>query len=423
MTSEDDQPPAVNRGRLAHLPLIGRVVASPAFASADFRRLWMAAVFNQVGFNGEQVMLSLLVFQITGSTAWVGGALALYALPNLVFGILSGVIADWMDRRTLLRILDLAMAVNLCLFAGLIALGFDSLWLILTYTVVAGCLRALYSPARMSYAYDIVGGAHVVAGLGFLNLGTRVGQLVGAVAAGFVMQYLGAPAAFLLLAAAHVVALVWLMRLRSAGDSAPTERAPIGQSIREFFVELRHNRSLLTLVVVTSVVEVFGFSFNTVLPELATERFDVGAEGLGIMHSARAFGGIMASLALAGMVGFERRGLAFLGVLYAFGASLVFLSAAGSFLLALLALLLVAVLATSSDVLTQSMMQLSVPNKLRGRAMGSWILAVGASPLGHLQMGALAVSFGVGGALLINGGALIAVAILATVTAPRLRRL
>ena len=423
MTPSEDPQPAVTHGRLARLPVIGRVFAGPAFASADFRRLWMAAAFNQVGMNGEQLILGLLVFQITGSTAWVGASLALYALPNLVFGILSGVIADRLDRRTLLRILDFAIAVNMVLFAGLLALGLDGLWLILCYTVVAGSLRALYHPARVSYAYDIVGGAHVVAGLGLLNLGARAGQLVGAVAAGVVMQRLGTPIAFLLLAAAHLVALVWLMRLRSAGDSAPTERAPMGQNLREFFVELRHNRTLLTLVVVTAVVEVFGFSFTTVLPELATERFDVGAEGLGLMHSARAIGGVMASLALAGAIGFERRGLAFLAVLYAFGASLILLSVAGQFALALLALLLVAVLATGSDVLTQSMMQLSVPNKLRGRAMGSWILAVGASPLGHLQMGALAVTLGVGGALLVNGGALIAIAILAAVAAPRLRRL
>jgi MFS family permease len=423
MTPSDDQGPAPTRGCVARLPLIGRVVASPAFASADFRRLWMAAAFNQVGMSGEQLMLGLLVFQITGSTAWVGATLALYALPNLVFGILSGAIADWLDRRTLLRILDFTSAMAMTVFAGLLALGFETLWLILAYTLIGGSLRALYSPARMSYAYDIVGGAHVVAGLGLLNLGTRVGQLVGSVAAGVVMQYLGAPIAFLLLAASHLVALAWLLQLRSAGDSAPTERVPIGQNLREFFIELRHNRSLLTLVVVTSVVEVFGFSFNTVLPELATSRFDVGAEGLGLMHSARAIGGVLASLALAGMIGFERRGLAFLAVLYAFGASLILLSSAGQFVLALLALLLVAVLAAASDVLTQSMMQLSVPNKLRGRAMGSWILAVGASPLGHLQMGALAVSLGVSGALLINGGALIAVAILATFAAPRLRRL
>ena len=141
------------------------------------------------------------------------------------------------------------------------------------------------------------------------------------------------------------------------------------------------------------------------------------------MHSAGAVGGIAASLVLAGMTGSTRRGLVFLAAIYGLGTSLILLSAAGLFALALLALLLVAVLATVSDVLTQSMMQLSVPNRLRGRAMGSWVLAVGASPLGHLQMGVLAVTFGVGGALLINGGVLIAVAILATVAAPRLRRL
>ncbi len=237
------------------------------------------------------------------------------------------------------------------------------------------------------------------------------------------MERLGTPAALLLLAGAHVVALGWLMRLKSAGDSAPTERAPIRQNIREFLSELRHNRSPLMLVVVTGTVEVFGFSYSTILPELGTSRFGLGAEGLGLMHSAGAVGGIIASLVLAGMTGSTRRGLMFLAVIYGLGASLILLSASGLFALALMALLLIAVLATGSDVLTQRMMQLSVPNKLRGRAMGSWILAVGALPLGHLQMGALAVTFGVGGALLVNGGVLIAVAILATVAAPRLRRL
>ena len=423
MTPNDDQPPAVTRGRLARLPVIGRVIASPAFASADFRQLWIASAFNAAGFSGEQLILGLLVFRITGSTAWVGASLALYALPMLVFGILSGIITDWLDRRTLLRVLDFLIALNLTLFAGLIAMGFTELWLILVFAVVAGSLRAINQPARMSYAYDIVGGAQVVAGLGLLNLGTRIGQLAGALTAGVVMQRLGTPMAFMVLAGAHAAALAWLMRLRSAGDSAPTERAPIAQNMREFLAELRDNRSLLTLVLVTAAVEVFGFSFHTILPELATNRFDVGAEGLGLMHSAGAVGGIAASLVLAGMTGSTRRGLVFLAAIYGLGTSLILLSAAGLFALALLALLLVAVLATVSDVLTQSMMQLSVPNRLRGRAMGSWVLAVGASPLGHLQMGVLAVTLGVGGALLINGGALIAVAILATVAAPRLLRL
>jgi len=73
--------------------------------------------------------------------------------------------------------------------------------------------------------------------------------------------------------------------------------------------------------------------------------------------------------------------------------------------------------------LTQSMVQLSVPNHLRGRAMGAWVLAIGTAPLGHLEMGALAASLGVGTALFANGAALIAIGVVTAITVPRLRKL
>lgn len=405
------------------LPVIGPVIASPAFKNADFRRLWASAACNYLGMSGEQVILGLLVFRITQSTAWVGGALALYYLPLLIFGAMSGVIADLLDRRTLLRRIELAIAINLAGFSAAIAMGFIELWSIMVFTVIAGSLRATYQPARISYAYDIVGGRHVVAGLGLLNLGTRLGQLAGALIAGAVMQRFGASAAFLVLAAAHVAALFWLSRLRSAGLAAAAERVPLGQNLREYLEEIRTNRVLLMLVAVTAAVEVFGFSFTTALPELATNRFEVGAEGLGMMHAARAVGGISAGLLLASMTELQRRGMVYLGVIYAFGLSLLLLSASGRFGLALAALVVVAGLAAASDILTQSMAQLSVPDRMRGRAMGAWVFAIGSAPLGHLEMGALAVLLGVEGALVVNGVALICIGVLTTVAAPRLRRL
>ena len=177
------------------------------------------------------------------------------------------------------------------------------------------------------------------------------------------------------------------------------------------------------LVVVTASVEVFGFSFIAALPELAAANFQVGAEGLGMMHAARAAGGILAGLTLASVGGFQRRGTVYLAAIYAFGGSLLLLAASGQLILALASIILVAVLATTSDVLTQSLIQLSVPDRLRGRATGAWVLAVGSSPLGYLEVGALAVLLGVGGALLINGVLLIGIAVLTTILAPRLRRL
>ena len=141
------------------------------------------------------------------------------------------------------------------------------------------------------------------------------------------------------------------------------------------------------------------------------------------MHAARAVGGILAGLTLAAMTGLQRRGAVYLVVICGFGASLLLLSTLSQYALALAALVIIAALAAAADVLTQSMMQLSVPNHLRGRAMGFWVFAIGSAPLGHLEMGALAVMLGAGGALLVNGVALIGVGIVAAVAVPRLRRL
>lgn len=406
--------------RLGRVPVIG----NPAFRFVDYRRLWGGAALNHLGMSGEMVILGLLVFRLTESSAWVGISLALYFLPLLVFGLLSGAIADWMDRRVLLRRVELAIITNLLVFASLLALGLEQLWLVLVFSLLSGSLRALHQPLRVSYAYDIVGGDRVVAGLGLLSLGGRCGQLVGALLSGWVMEQAGSAAAILVLVFTHSLAYSLFRRLQSQGQAASTRREPLLPTLQGYLLELRGNRTLMMLVLVTAAVEVFGFSFSTALPELTTKRFGWGAEGLGLMHAARAVGGIAASLTLSALGGqIARRGLAYLGVIFAFGAALLLLAIAGQFFLALAAMLLVAAMAAASDVLTQSMVQLSVENHLRGRAMGAWTLAIGSAPLGHLEMGALAVALGVEGALAANGAALVVVGLITALAVPRLRQL
>jgi predicted MFS family arabinose efflux permease len=368
-------------------------------------------------------VVSLLVFKMTGSSAWVGVTLALYFLPLLVLGMVAGAIADWMDRQRLLRIIELVIGTNLALFGVLIASGAMELWLVLAMTFVSGSARAMHQPVRLSYAHDVVGAEHVIAGLGLLNVGTRAGQMVGALVAGSAMQRFGADVAFFIMASMHVVSYLIFLVLRSTCITPRRKPVSMGENLREYLHEMRHNSTLLMLIVVTASVEVLGFSFATVLPELATERLGVGAEGLGVMHAMRALGGFLAGVALAGSSGFRRRGLAYLLVIHAFGLAVVLLAVAPTFWLTVTAVITVAALAAASDILTQSMMQLAVPDRLRGRAMGAWVFAIGAAPLGHLEMGALAASLGVGTALGINGVALIGIGILATLAAPRLRRL
>jgi MFS family permease len=399
------------------------MISVPAFRNADYRTLWAGAAFNQQGQSGEQVVLGVLVFQATQSTAWVGVTLAVYFLPFFVLGMASGAIADRLDRRSLLRRIEILIVTNLVVLAIVLAMGFTSLGLLVVFTLIAGALRALHQPARVAYAYDIVGGDQVVSGIGLLNLGGRIGQLIGALGAGAVMEAFGASAAFLAVAAGHGVALCFFLRLREAGKAAVIERVPLGRNLLEYAQELRGNHILLMLVAVTASVEVLGFSFATALPELATTRLNMGAEGLGMLHAARAIGGVIAGLSLTLLGSLQQRGLAYLGVIAAFAASLMMLSAESSIAVTVCAVILVSGAASASDILTQSMMQLAVPNALRGRAMGVWVLAIGFAPIGHLEMGALASSIGLGNALFVNGAGLLAIGLVIALIAPGLRKL
>ncbi|MBL4721710.1 MAG: MFS transporter [Alphaproteobacteria bacterium] len=399
------------------------MIKFPAFKIADYRKLWAGAAFNHQGQSGEQVVLGLLVFEATQSTAWVGVILAAYFLPFFIFGMASGAVADRLDRRSLLRRIEVLIIINMTLFAAALAMGYASHGLLIVFALIAGGLRALHQPARVSYAYDIVGGDHIVSSLGLLNLAGRTGQLIGALAAGAVMAKFGASTALLALAAGHGIALCFFLQLREPGTFAAVQRVPLGQNLREYAQELRGNHILLMLVAITALVEIFGFSFATALPELATTRLNMGAEGLGLLHAARATGGIIAGLGLSLLGALQRRGLAYIGVIVAFAASLMMLSAETTLEFTVCAVILVSGAATASDVLTQSMMQLAVPNALRGRAMGVWVLAIGFAPVGHLEMGALASTIGVGDALLVNGAALLAIGLVVIFAAPRLRTL
>ena len=383
-----------------------------ALAKRDFRWLCAAALCYAIGNGGELVVVSLLVFEVTGSTGWVGGAVALYLGPQLLFGPVAGAFADWLPRRALLRTVQLALGINLTLIALLVGFTQISIWQILLISLVSGVLRSTYQPVRLSYTYDLVGREQAVSGLAIIQLSNRIGQGLGALVAGSAMQRLGPEYAYGFLAGLHLIAFVLLGSVHNAGRAmADEERVSLRQTFIDYKEEVRVNRNLLILIIVTATVNLFGFSFHTALPELATGNWGVGAEGLGLLHAARAVGGMLAMDALSLWVTGTRLGSLFLSVIFLFSACLVGLALAPTYAAAFAALVMVAAVASLSDVLSQSMMQHGVPDRLRGRAMGAWTFAIGFGPVGQIELGLLAIWIGADMALAANGAALLLCAV------------
>lgn len=372
---------------------------------------------------GETVAIGWFVLHLTDSPFMVGVSMALRMAPNFLLGIPAGVIADAVDRRRLIRWLDVGMAAPVGALGLLILSDEVQLWHVLALVTAAGGLQAFHQAARASYAYDIVGPSLAVHGLSAILVTTRLGALVGSIAVGSVMARVGVDAAFFVLGGVYLLAGLTALLMGSAGQSAPVERVSASASLAGFLKEIRTNRSLLALSISTALLEMLGFSHQALLPSIARDVLHVDAEGLGLISGIRSLGGIAGVLLLSGWGERGAKGAVYLVVLALFGASLVSLGFATGFAVALLALIVLNGVMSLADILSQGLMQLAVPNEFRGRAMGSWVLATGFGPIGSLQVGGLASLAGVTLALSANGVGLVLLALGVAIFVPRIRRM
>ena len=194
-----------------------------------------------------------------------------------------------------------------------------------------------------------------------------------------------------------------------------------GDNLRDYAREMTRNRLLAALIITTGCIEIFGTSLYTALPEYAEDRLQVGADGLGWLFAISSLGGVIAAMAVFVLPRLRDTRLIWLISIVGLGVAVMALGATSSFLASALVLAIAAAMIAVWDILTQSMMQLSVPDRLRGRAMGAWMFALGTSPIGHLQMGFAATLLGLDLALYLNGGMVLVVIALALVLTPALR--
>jgi MFS family permease len=298
-----------------------------------------------------------------------------------------------------------------------------TVWQLMLITFLLGTLQAFCMTARQVYVYDVVGASGAVNGIALISLAQRVGQVLGALLAGALIQWQGSGVCFLAMGLSYAFGALTLYALRHAGESAPLRREPMLENILNYLRALRSNRVMLSLMISTAAAETLGFSHQVIIPILAIEVLHVGAVGLSVLTAFRFVGGALGVVTLAVMGQVRRRGILLLAALVLFGVGQVWLGQSINFLMALVLVILVNAMAAITDVLHQSLIQLSVSNEQRGRAMGSWIVGIGTAPVGQLQIGYLSELTNARIALLVNGVSLAVLALVMGVVMPRLRRL
>ncbi len=395
--------------------------------NSTFRWLWAAGLMIGFGNWMQRLTISWLILDQTGSVFLTAVSFAIRSAPNLVFGPFGGAIADRYPRR---KVLIITAGVKVFVALGLWALAFQAdtlIWVVMVLIGLAGVTASFELPSSQALAVDVVGKRNAANGVAMLSVATRAVGAAGALTGGLLIASLGPGAVFFLGALAFAAGGYAVSRVVVAQPGLSLERPSL--RIGKLFGSTYGGIKILlgipvvaTLLGFAMVVEILGFTYQSVMPSLAKDVLGVGSVGLGALTAMAAIGGLAGSVLITVISDYDRKGLLAVGIIFLYGGGLIALGVSEIFPLSLLIVTVVGTMASSFDALQWTMLMENVPDDMRGRAMGGWIFAIGFGWAGSLELGIIAEVYSVGWALSVNGIGLLVLGVMALMFASRLRR-
>lgn len=392
--------PPAQEASLGH-PLLQRALSSLAFR--DFRILWAGAFASTVGTWMQKVAQSWLIFDLTKSSFYLGLDDFLGQLPILLFTVLGGVIADRHDRRRLLIGSQYVQMSTAFVLAALVWTDVVRIEHILLLSFVTGLAQAFGGPAYQSLMPMLVPKPHLPNAIALNSIQFNLSRIFGSLLAGAALAAFGTAICFALNGFSFLLVIAALLAL-SVKHLPPAERKPILQEMRGGFSYVKREPALIALTAVAFLTTFLGLPLLTFLPVFAQEVFrgDIGLYSRMMAFSGA--GSVAGALTVAWLGRPRRMGLILLAVQAGLGLLLVGFALSRTLWLSEVILFATGFSSMIVTAMTTSLVQLIVPDHLRGRVVSIYMVAFrGGMPLGSLASGYAATFVGVPAVLAVNG--------------------
>ncbi len=365
------------------------------------------------------------VLGLTDSAAALGVASAAGSAPVLFLSLLAGVLADRLDRRLIMVGAQVAGALFAAALAVLTMTGVVAYWHVLVLAVLAGSATALAMPTFQAIVSTLVPPGAIGNAVALNSAQFNLSRILGPVVAGAAIAAGGQAVAFWInaLALAVVAFVLWRLPLASASASATRAEASMWSNLLDGLRYVRADRTVLVLLVLAAVPGLLMLNYLPLLPVYARDILDIGAGGLGVLTAAIGVGALIGALGVAVLrPGGASGRLVLVGLAVASGALITF-ALSTVLVVSLVALAVLGAAQVAYYATTNTLLQVIVPPRLRGRVMSLYILTSwGAIPLGNLLAGFVAERYGAPAALAAGGLITFCVAVVVGLTYHPLRR-
>jgi MFS family permease len=371
----------------------------------NYRLYWFGQIVSQTGSWMQSTAQSWLVLQLTQSPFALGLVTALQFLPIMLLSLVSGVIADRVPKHKLIICTQVAAMLLAGIFGTLVATDTIQLWHIYVIAALQGIVNAIDNPARQAFAVELVGREQIVNAVALNSMLFNAARIVGPALAGLLIAQLGIALVLYCNAISFLAVLAGLLMMNPAEFRASPIRTegPISQRLREGLSFTWRTPTVLLVMIVVAAIGTFGYNFSVALPLIAGFVLHTTPAQFGALSAFLGVGSLAGALSTAYVREITVRRLLLASMFF----SVLLAGVALSPIFALSAALLVALgfAGISFATTANSLLQLNVPDELRGRVMSLYMLLfAGSTPIGGLLIGTISGWLGVSAALLICAG-------------------
>ena len=347
-----------------------------------------------------------LVYDLTGSPLYLGYVGLATAIPGLFLSLLGGVLADRVDLRRLLIVTQLFVAVMAATLATVTALGVVQPWHVLIIAFLTGSSQAFNNPARQAIFPQLIDRKELMNAVSLNAMSWQGTRIVAPAGGGVLVAVAGSATTFYACAIGYLIFSVIVLgfQLRPPEKQA---RASLMSDMTEGLRYVSANSLFAVLIGLTFCNSFFGLSLLQIMPVFARDILDVGPSGLGLMFSAVGFGSVLGLVVASTLGHIERKGLVIIAGAVTYGIFLILFSFSTTFAISLALLFTMSIFNQIYMISVQTILQLRMPDGLRGRVMGIYTMTFNLGPLGAIQAGALASAVSPAFAVMIGGSAII----------------
>jgi MFS family permease len=407
------------------LPTARILTTFPALASPVYRRFLLASMIATTGAFMQQTAQGWLVLVLTNSPALLGLAGAVAGLPTLFLAVFAGVLADRVDRRRLLVVMNGAAATFALALALLTTTGLVAYWHVLVLAFLAGLAFTLQQPASQAIVSSIVDRTTIGSAVALNSAQYNFLRIVAPALAGLFIAAGSLALGFWVNAVALTLVAVIIARLPIPHlRSTNRVQAAIWRDLQDGLRYVLADRVLFILVLLPAVPALFVLNYLTFIPLYARDILNTGPAGLGLLTGAIGVGALVGALSLASMRPSGGSGRLVLGSAAIVGGALMVFALSRSLPLSMLALALIGGFQVNFYSTTNTLIQVLVPARLRGRVLSLYMLtSIGLIPIANLAGGAIGEVIGVDKVLAAGGALTVAIVALTFLLEPRLARL